>query len=157
MKFDSDPYGPIEHSAPITIVNCFDDDNIDYASETDSVMSPLPVQQFQQAHSNLDFVNCDEMDNTEVQYSLIPKMENANNVPCKCNDDGLEMFFGSIISTIRQFPPVEIARMKIEINNIVGAKEVALLRGTHTDEHTINKVKLDGSLASGIYRFKEKK
>lgn len=142
-----------EQSTPVTIEYCFDDDKINYAPEIDSVINPTHVQQFQQNEPELNFVTCNEMDSTDAQYSFVPDLEITKDVPCKCNEDGLEMFFKSIISTIRQFPPVEIARTKIEINNIVGAKEVSLLEGTYTGAHILN---LGGTFASGIHRVNKK-
>lgn len=56
------------------------------------------------------------------------EIQSANDVSCKCKDDSLEIFFRSISSTMRNFPSLEIAQMKLLISTAVGNKELQLLQ-----------------------------
>lgn len=40
--------------------------------------------------------------------------------------DNLEMFFGSLANTMRTFPKIEIAKLKLEMSKMVGQKEIEL-------------------------------
>lgn len=119
-EFQSD----IKPSNQITFVNCFDDEIIDEPSQTDSEIG------FQQDQTDISSMINNQMDNADPQYNFIPDAQNTITVPCNCKGDNLDKFFDSIASTIRQFPPLEIAQAKVAISNIVGAMEVQLLKKT---------------------------
>lgn len=40
--------------------------------------------------------------------------------------DSLQIFFESIVSTMRTFPPLSIAKIKLQISQLVGSEEIAL-------------------------------
>lgn len=54
--------------------------------------------------------------------------DGSASVSDECRYEELETFFRSISYTMRSFPPLEIARMKLLIYNAVGAQEVLLLQ-----------------------------
>lgn len=111
-----------EPSDQITIVNCFDDEILDAPPQIDS------ETEMQRDQNDFSSINDNQMDNADLQYEFRPEAQNAITVPCNCKGDNLEKFFDSISSTIRQFPPLEIAQAKVAISNIVGAMEVELLK-----------------------------
>lgn len=54
------------------------------------------------------------------------KDSHSNKLVCAHHKDNLDVFFCAISSTMRRFPPLQVAKLKLEISNLVGAAEVAM-------------------------------
>lgn len=71
-------------------------------------------------------INADSIDTNEILREFLKRKPDPiefipTNTPAK---DNLDHFFDSIASTMRTFPPVSIARIKLQISQIVGEEEI---------------------------------
>lgn len=73
-------------------------------------------------------------DPSELLYELIStrKSNPVDFLPSSVPKDHLDHFFDSLASTMRTFPALSVAKLKLKMNQLVGEEEVSLAQQTQT-------------------------
>lgn len=68
-----------------------------------------------------------DSESEKYNFQLAPSAENTNTMPHDPQPDDLDLFFESVKSTMRKWPALDVARMKMTIAMAVSSKDVILL------------------------------
>lgn len=93
----------------------------------------------QKARKKRNNTSPEETNDVLLEFLQRKRPNPINFLPPKPSEkDALQHFFDSIASTMRNFPPLSIAKIKLQIANIVGAEEVACAERNEAANGSVN-------------------